>query len=67
MTKNWHAMVIFAAVALSVLTIGSAHAHDRDHPELNGWYETLHSGKGPCCDGSEAKRVDDADWEIAND
>jgi hypothetical protein len=33
------------------------------HPELNGWYESLHSGKGPCCDGSDAKRVDDADWE----
>ena len=39
------------------------HAHDHEHPELNSWYESLHSGKGPCCDGSDAKRVDDVDWE----
>ncbi|GKQ52026.1 hypothetical protein BRSPCE3_28810 [Bradyrhizobium sp. Ce-3] len=41
----------------------SGQAHDHDHPELNGWYESLHSGKGPCCDGSDAQRVDDADWD----
>src|SRR5215467_14402711 len=25
-------------------------SYDHDHPELNSWYESLHSGKGPCCD-----------------
>ena len=47
----------------SISTIGHARAHDHQHPELNSWYESLYSGKGPCCDGSDAKRVDDADWE----
>jgi hypothetical protein len=28
------------------------------------WHATVHSDKGPCCDGSDAERVDDVDWEI---
>jgi hypothetical protein len=56
------ALLIFAVV-LSTFAFESAQAHDSGHPELNHWYESLHSGKGPCCDGSDAKRVDDADWE----
>ncbi|MGY3614471.1 hypothetical protein [Bradyrhizobium sp. USDA 10063] len=51
------------AVVLSIFAFGPAHAHDSGHPELNHWYESLRSGKGPCCDGTDAKRVDDADWE----
>jgi hypothetical protein len=56
-----YAALAILTVMLSTLTI--AHAHDHARPELNGWYESLRSGKGPCCDGSDAKRVDDADWE----
>jgi len=26
-------------------------AHDHEHPELKKWFESLKSGKGPCCDG----------------
>jgi hypothetical protein len=36
-------------------------------PELNGWYASLHSGKGPCCEGADAKRVDDVDWDTKDD
>ena len=53
---------IYVAI-LSISAIDRALAHDYRHPELNGWYESLHSGKGPCCDGTDATRVDDADWE----
>src|SRR5215471_9643522 len=59
----WHATLIAFTVMAATSTIGRAHAHDYQHPELNSWYESLHSGKGPCCDGSDAKRVGDADWE----
>jgi hypothetical protein len=59
----WHATLVAFTVMLSISTIGHARAHDHQHPELNSWYESLYSGKGPCCDGSDAKRVDDADWE----
>ena len=53
------------AICFTILLISTdrARAHDYRHPELNGWYESLHSGKGPCCDGTDATRVDDADWE----
>ena len=27
------------------------------------WFNSLSSGKGPCCDLSDGYRVDDADWE----
>ncbi len=58
-----YATLVVFAVILPIFTIGRARAHDHERPELNSWYESLHSGKGPCCDGSDAKRVDDADWE----
>ncbi len=61
--RRWHAALAIFAAMLSISTIARAHAHDHQHPELNGWYERLHSGKGPCCDGTEATRVDDVDWE----
>ncbi len=59
----WPAKLAIFSVMLLVFAIGCARAHDHKHPELNSWYESLHSGKGPCCDGSDAKRVDDADWD----
>jgi hypothetical protein len=59
----WHARLAICSVVLLVFATGCARAHDREHTELNSWYESLHSGKGPCCDGSDATRVDDADWD----
>ena len=58
-----HATVVVFVTMLPISTIGRALAHDHQHPELNGWYESLRSAKGPCCDGTDAERVDDADWE----
>jgi hypothetical protein len=55
--------IVIMAVVLPIMVAGDADAHDHQRPELNHWYESLHSGKGPCCDGSDATRLDDADWE----
>ena len=72
MTKDpkWPLWLVFCLVALAiaVLIIGKAHAHDHSRPELNDWYKSLNSGKGPCCDGSDfgngtAVTLDDPDWE----
>src|SRR5580700_10992657 len=39
-------------------------AHDHSRPELDHWFMSLQSkGKSPCCDGSDATRLDDVDWE----
>ena len=43
---------------------GLAIAHDHSRPELDHWFMSLQSkGKSPCCDGSDATRLDDVDWE----
>lgn len=57
------ATFLVLSVAVAIFAINRSHAHDPEHPQLDSWYESLHSGKGPCCDGSEAMRIDDADWE----
>ncbi len=61
--RFWRAALVVVTALLAKPAIGPAQAHDHQHPELNAWYESLRSVKGPCCDGSDAKRVDDADWD----
>ena len=59
---------VFAAGAaiLCCMAISPAGAHDASHPELDGWYKKLESGKGPCCDGSDSVHVEPSDWETQN-
>lgn len=46
------------------LLAAPAIAHDHARRELDGWYAHLRNKHGiPCCDGSDAARVEDADWE----
>ena len=60
-------MTTRACLLLTVCSIAIAtksRAHDPDRPELKGWFMGLQSkGKSPCCDGSDATRLDDVDWE----
>ncbi|MCS3445787.1 MULTISPECIES: hypothetical protein [Bradyrhizobium] len=62
----WHATPVALVAMLLITTTGGALAHDHQQPELNGWYEGLHSSKGPCCDGTDAQHIDDVDWETRN-
>jgi len=64
--RRWLASLVVFVATMPLSFTGRAHGHDYQHPELNAWYESLQSGKGPCCDGTDAKRVDDADWETKN-
>ena len=70
---RWRAPLRIAlAVLVVVLASPSSKARDVDgryaaqNPELHQWFEGLRSGKGPCCDGTDATRVDDADWETTD-
>jgi len=37
--------------------------HDHNHPENDDWFRSLTNSRGgSCCDGTEAKRVEDVDW-----
>jgi hypothetical protein len=56
-------IIIFAVVA-SMFAWHAARAHDMARPDLDGWFMGLSSKiKSPCCDGSDALRLDDVDWE----
>lgn len=50
-----------------LLLVSPVLAHDHNRPELDGWYKGLASGKGPCCDGSDATHLSDVDWDTKRD
>lgn len=66
--KLWLVFTVYCLTILVVLLYAYfAHAHDHGRPDLDGWYKSLQSKKaGPCCDGSDAMRIDDPDWENTN-
>lgn len=48
----------------AVFSIKPAFGHDHARPELAPWFKSLTSkAKDACCDGSDATRLDDVDWE----
>lgn len=61
---------MLARVGLTLLLLcGSAVAHDRNKPELNGWYRSLQSGRGPCCGGpsEDAAHLSEMQWRTKGD
>jgi hypothetical protein len=57
-------------VLLSVTAAQVGHARDPDgryaHSPLKEWFDTLKSGKGPCCSDADGSAVSDVDWESSN-
>ena len=55
------------AVSLSVAAISFAQARDPDgryaNSPLKQWFDSLRSGKGPCCSDADGSAVSDVDWE----
>jgi hypothetical protein len=35
-------------------------------PELKSWFDSLKSGKGPCCSDADGTAVSDVDWQSAS-
>jgi hypothetical protein len=71
--KGWRLSLSLAcALALSALAAPSMHARDLDgryaaqNGELHQWFESLRSGKGPCCSDADGSAVSDVDWETAS-
>ena len=46
------------------------HARDTDgryaNSPLKQWFDSLRSGKGPCCSDADGSAVSDVDWESSN-
>lgn len=63
------AWIVCMAFVILALFIVHAMARDLDgryaatNPELHDWFESLRSGRGPCCSDADGSAVLDADWE----
>ncbi len=70
-TRSKLLLRLVCASLLSVLSAPSMHARDLDgryaaqNPELHQWFESLRSGKGPCCSDADGNAVSDVDWDTA--
>ena len=70
--RNSAAWWIACALLVAALASSSTHARDLDgryaaqNPELHKWFESLKSGKGPCCSDADGSAVSDVDWESGN-
>ena len=53
------ALIIFALL----ITATTVRAHRHERPDLSAWFSHLTSGRGLCCDSTEATSIDDPDWE----
>ena len=66
-------MTFFRAAAVlltaAVLLAGNAVARDDGryaNSPLKPWFDSLKSGKGPCCSDADGSAVADVDWESKN-
>jgi len=67
------AWMIAAAVVMCVAPLLSHAVIARDNgqyaatsPELKAWFDSLRSGKGPCCSDADGSAVSDVDWESSS-
>jgi hypothetical protein len=64
----------FAAAALVVLVgllISGVQARDNGrfagaNPEIKAWFDSLRSGRGPCCSDADGTALSDVDWESSS-
>jgi hypothetical protein len=55
-----------ALIASAAVFVGSAAARDDGryaNSPLKPWFDSLRSGKGPCCSDADGSVVSDVDWE----
>ena len=60
-------VIVGLMVGALILTITSVGARGLDGryaaSPLKGWFDSLKSGKGPCCSDADGSAVSDVDWE----
>ena len=63
-------LTLSLVVLLSVAAAKVGHARDPDgryaNSPLKQWFDSLRSGKGPCCSDADGSAVSDVDWESGN-
>jgi hypothetical protein len=62
---NLRGIIVIACAALALLS--AAFARDPDgryaNSPLKPWFDSLKSGKGPCCSDADGTALSDVDWE----
>lgn len=63
-TASWLRLIVILVLtfAIAIALVRVTHAHDHDRPDLDGWFVTLKSKKGYCCDGKDQLHLRDIDW-----
>lgn len=63
--ERWLVFGIASIILLFCISLYPVFAHDHDRPGLDGWYQGLRSGRGPCCGGPsiDATTLGGPDWE----
>jgi len=59
------ALLLMALLSVSGLARDLDGRYAAQNPELHRWFESLRSGKGPCCSDADGSAVSDVDWETA--
>jgi hypothetical protein len=67
---SWLARVLILAATASPLS-HAVMARDNGQyaatsPDLKAWFDSLRSGKGPCCSDADGSAVSDVDWESSS-
>ena len=70
-TGCWKKSMIIGGVLLTLpLVASSGEARDPDgrfaNSPLKQWFDSLRSGKGPCCSDADGFALSDVDWESGN-
>jgi hypothetical protein len=70
---NWRNQIVLAVLVPAIIVAGlvlkshGAAARDVDGryagSALHGWFESLRSGKGPCCSDADGTALSDVDWQ----
>jgi|SRR6185295_4166121 len=65
-------VLVFTILALGFFFAGVKGAHARDdgryaQSPLKPWFDSLKSGKGPCCSDADGTALPDVDWEATKD
>jgi hypothetical protein len=55
-------LVIYEVDAFSHVPGEEHHISDQRRAELNEWFNTVKSGRGPCCSNGDGDVVSDSDW-----
>jgi hypothetical protein len=66
-TCHWKKLLIVGTLLMSPPAFTPSEARDPDgryaNSPLKQWFDSLRSGKGPCCSDADGSAVSDVDWE----